>query len=80
MHEPTHIKPDQSIILGNHVACDGKASKRWPVLLGCKPLPHDHYKHQINETFTDKIPLIVSQGTWNILERLARVNIKTMQM
>ena len=30
MHEPTHIKPDQSIILGNHVACDEK-QKRWPV-------------------------------------------------
>ena len=39
MNEPTHIKPDQSIILGNHVACDGKASKKMASPSGCKPLP-----------------------------------------
>ena len=78
MHEPTHIKPDQSIILGNHVACDGKASKKdGQSFLVVSHYHGDHYKHhKINETFTDKIPLIVSQGTWNILERLARVNIR----
>ena len=78
MNEPTHIKPDQSIILGNHVACDGKASKEdGQSFLVVSHYHGDHYKHpKINDTFTDKIPLIVSQGTWNILERLARVNIR----